>query len=317
MTQKQTIRWLIAHEPVNLFLRTATAFAEKISDLTDGKFTVDIKTSAELEFINPLRLMEDGALEMSQMHITELGNHHSPDFNALELPFLFRDHDHATNVLEGKIGKDMLRGLSSTSPATGLAFTYSGGFRCIVSESEIKTIDDFKGIKFATNLNPVAVDTVEALGAVAESYAIRDFANRVKAEGSTAAALETTIPRYIAQFGETNKKFMLNTKHSLFLTAVVVSNTFWNSLDVETQALFNEAVMYAARLERKWSVDEAKSFARGDKHIDLGVSYNELGVSYSEISDTESEKFKQLTAPVVSKYKDYFSDGLVDQIIQS
>jgi TRAP-type C4-dicarboxylate transport system substrate-binding protein len=303
MTQKQTIRWLIAHEPVNLFLRTANAFAEKIGELTDGKIEVDIKTAADLEFINPLRLMEDGLVEMSQMHITELGNHHSPDFNALELPFLFRDHAHATTVLEGEIGKSMLTGLSSNSPATGLAFTYSGGFRCIVSESELTTIDDFKGIKFATNLNPVAIDTAEAIGAVAESYAIRDFAKRVKAEGSTAAALETTIPRYVAQFGETNKKFMLNTKHSLFLTAVVVSNKFWQSLDAETQQLFNEAVMYAARLERKWSVDEAKAFARGEKHIDLGVSYNELGVVYSEISESELDKFKQLTLPVVDKYK--------------
>jgi TRAP-type C4-dicarboxylate transport system substrate-binding protein len=325
MNQPRKIRWLIAHEPVNLFLKTANAFSDKIAELTHGQFEVEIKTSSGSEFfgvfgdkIDPIGLMQKGDLEMSQMHVSEIARHHSsPDFFALDLPFLFRDHDHAAKVLDGEIGQNLLQGLSKKTSAMGLAFTYSGGFRCVVSETKLSTIEDFKGIKFATTFNPVSVDTVESIGAVPECFSLRDFAERVKAEGSTAEALETTIPRYLAQFKGTNKKYMLNTKHSLFLTTIVISNDFWNSLDAETQQQFREAVLHVSKLERQWSVEESESFANGGTHIDLGVGYKELGVEYSELDVAEITEFKKLTAPLFDKYKDFFEPGLIDGIIRS
>lgn len=322
MNQTRKIRWLIAHEPVELFLRTARAFAGKLAELTDNKFEVEIYTPSEyrakfnLAFdskapqLDPMLGMENGELEMSQLHITELAQWHSPDFFALELPFLFRDHDHAARVLEGEIGKGMLQGLASRSPATGLAFTYSGGFRCVASDAEITNLNDLKGIKFATSTNPVTIDTVEAIGAVPESFTIRDFIEKFVAEGYTADALETTIPRYLAQFQKTTKKYLTNTKHSLFLTSIIISNKFLATLDEETRAKFDEACHYAARLERKWSVEDAENFAAKADH-------NEIGVSYRELTAEETAELVKLTQPVVDKYKDFFTPNLVDGIIKS
>jgi len=322
MSQTKNIRWLIAHEPVNLFLRTAEAFSAKIAELTNNEYQVEIFTPTEYRAkkqialdhaapqIDPMLDMEAGELEMSQMHITELAKFHSPDFWALELPFIFRDHDHAAKVLEGEIGKGLLNGLTDRSPATGLAFTYSGGFRCVASDSEITSLDQLNGIKFATTNNPVTIDTVEALGAVPEAFTIRDFVEKFRAEGYTADALETTIPRYLAQFQNTTKKYLTNTKHSLFLTSIIISNKFLATLDEETRAKFQEACTYASRLERQWSVEDAENFAaKTDKA--------EIGVSYREVTAEETAELKAKTAPIVEKYKDFFTVGLVDGIIRS
>ena len=324
MNQTKNIRWLIAHEPVELFLRTAVAFQEKIAELTNNEYNVEIftpedyramrqlKFNSQVPQLDPMVDMEKGELEMSQLHITELAKFHSPDFFALELPFIFRDHDHAATVLEGEIGKAMLSGLTTRSPATGLAFTYSGGFRCIASDSEITSLDQLKGIKFATTQNPVTVDTVEAIGAQAEVFSIRDFITKFREEGYTADALETTIPRYLAQFQNTSKKYLTNTKHNLFLTSIIISNTFLESLDEDTRAKFQEAVMYASRLERKWSVEDAENFA-AKSESDKGV----MGVSYREATAEETAELKKMTQPVIDKYKDFFTAGLVDGIIRS
>jgi TRAP-type C4-dicarboxylate transport system substrate-binding protein len=322
MSQTKKIRWLIAHEPVNLFLRTAEAFKEKIAELTNNEYDVEIFTPSQYREMNQIRYnhavpqldpmlgMESGELEMSQLHITELAKWHSADFLALELPFLFRDHDHAAKVLEGEIGKAMLNGLTDRSPATGLAFTYSGGFRCVASDSEITSLSDLEGIKFATTHNPVTIDTVTAIGAVPESFTIQDFITKFREEGYSADALETTIPRYLAQFQNTSKKFLTNTKHSLFLTSIIISNKFLESLDADTRAKFEEACTYASRLERKWSVEDAENFAAKADHSDTGITYRELTAD-------ETAEFKAKTAPIVEKYKDFFSVGLVDGIIRS
>lgn len=326
MNQTRKITWLIAHEPVNLFLRTAEAFKEKIAELTDGKFEVEIFTLSEYEAQFPPRskkirdssltykadsmsLLDSEDIQMSQLHITELARWHSPEFLALEMPFIFKDHDHAARVLEGEIGRKMLDGLVNTSPARGMEFTYSGGFRCLASNSPINNLNDVQNVEWATTYNPVTVDTVEAIGAIPKTFTLTEFTSH-KPEGIESAALETTIPRYLAQYQNTIKKYLINTKHSLFLTSIIIGNKFWSTLTTDEQAKFSEACKYASRLERKWSVEEAEAFADKQDHTDIGVIYTEL-------SAEDTAKFKQAVAPLYDKYRDFFYPGLIDGIIKS
>jgi TRAP-type C4-dicarboxylate transport system substrate-binding protein len=179
---------------------------------------------------------------MSQMHIIDLARWHSPEFLALEMPFIFESHDHAKRVLEGEIGRKMLDCLKDKSPAKGMEFTYSGGFRCIVSETPIEGLDGLKGVNFATTYNPVTLDTCEAIGAVPKIFSMRDLyidPDFFKQEGVGADALETTIPRFLAQFKDTSKRYLINTKHNLFLTSIIIGNEFWATLSEEQQALAN------------------------------------------------------------------------------
>lgn len=328
MNQTRKITWLIAHEPVNLFLRTAEAFREKIAELTDGKFEVEIYTPSEIEskFPNkdlkdstltykadPMILLDSEDIQMSQLHITELARWHSPEFLALEMPFIFQSHEHATRVLEGPIGRKMLDDLKDKSPARGMEFTYSGGFRCMASENPINNLAELAGLEFATTYNPVTMDTCEAVGAVPKIFAIKDmYVNRefFKQEGNNADVLETTIPRYLAQFKDSSKKYLINTKHNLFLTSIIIGNAFWDTLSADEQSKFSEACAYASRLERKWSVEEAEEFAAKKDHSDIGVVYTEL-------NEEDTAKFKQATASLYDKYRDFFYPGLIDGIIKS
>lgn len=327
MNQKKKIRWLIAHEPVNLFLRTAEAFRDKIAELTNNEFEVEIYTVSEFDKKfpslatkdpsmcnrgDPMSLLDLEQIQMSQLHITDLARWHSPEFLALEMPFIFQDHAHATRVLEGNIGQKMLNGLVDKSPARGLAFTYSGGFRCVASSREIKSLDDLKNLEFATTYNPITVDTAEAIGAIPKVFSIQDlYVNQhSEKEGHTADALETTIPRYLAQEQHVVKKYLVNTKHNLFLTSIIIGNKFWDSLDTETQNKFKEACLYASQLERKWSVEDAENFATKTDHDDIGVVYTEL-------STEDTNKFKKAVEPLYAKYREFFYPGLIDGIIKT
>ena len=327
MNKPQKIRWLIAHEPVELFLRTAEAFAEKLAELTDNKFEVEIYTpshfiervkqlnmSSQFFQINngPIVAMDNGEIEMSQLHSSELATWHDSDFYVVDLPFLFKDHAHATRVFEGEIGQGMLSRLADTSPATGLAFTYSGGYRCVASDSEIKSLVDLQGKTFATCISPISIDIVKSIGAIPDAIPLADHNVIYQNTKHKVDSLETTIPRYKALFqGKNNtKKFILNTKHTLFITSIIISTKFWNSLDQETQDAFREASLYSSRLERQWSVNEAEEFAAQNDHSDIGVTF-------AELDEVETEKFKELTKPLYEKYKDFFYPGLVDGIIKS
>lgn len=313
MQQTNKIKWLIAHEPVHLFLRTAQAFAEEVRQSTNGAIDIEILTATEYAEQynngvreNPMVYMDQGKIEMSQLHISQLWKWNVPAFMALELPFLFKDHDHATRVLEGEIGQSMLSELKEKSPARGLAFTYSGGFRIVATDEEVKTLADFKNLSFYTGTNPIGIDTIEAIGGQPDPHAIEDYWAAVHAEGDKHDAVDTTVPRLLATVEKTKKRYVTDTKHSLFLTSIIVSEKWWSSLGEELQAKLAEAATNAARLERKWSVEDAEQLAKADPA--------ETGVQYKELSAEEMAKFESLTAPLYDKYNSVFLPGLVDSI---
>ena len=59
---------------------------------------------------------------------------------ALDMPFIFEDHEHATRVLEGEVGEFLLDKITEKSNVRGMAFTYSGGFRNVLSNKKVNSL---------------------------------------------------------------------------------------------------------------------------------------------------------------------------------
>lgn len=146
-----TIRWVIAHEPLSLFLRAAKDFQDFVNSAqTAEKIEVEVMTLSEysqkyndgviVTKHDLLDLMEAGKIEMSQMYTTWLAEKYEQDMLALEMPFIFTDHDHATRVLEGEVGETLLEKITEKSNVRGMAFTYSGGFRNVIANKKVSTL---------------------------------------------------------------------------------------------------------------------------------------------------------------------------------
>jgi TRAP-type C4-dicarboxylate transport system substrate-binding protein len=149
MKQTINIKWVIAHDPLYLFIRAAEFFQEAVNKKSN-KYQVDVEIMTPTQYAEKYnsgdcampdndaaridevsRLMDENKIQMSQLVTTNLAAMYNKDMHVLDMPFLFRDHDHATRVLEGAPGKQLLAGLAKTSPLRGLAFTYSGGFHVL------------------------------------------------------------------------------------------------------------------------------------------------------------------------------------------
>lgn len=321
MNQTKTIRWVLYHQPIDLFIRTAEAFKEEIERQTNGRINVEIYTTTEFadKFkkgidIDPMVWIQSGDCEMSQVQISEVANWHSPDFWALELPFLFRDHDHATRALEGPIGQSMLASLENTSPARGLAFTYSGGYRCLAVDHEVTTAEALKGLTVITNSNPIMVETAEAFGCTPVSVHLKDRHNENKRKETNFNgnnAIETTLPRYEAEAKTDVHRYIANTKHNMYLTSILISKDFWRDLSEEDKQAVQSAALHTSRLERAWSIEDARKIS------DSKEEQEKLGIHYNEFSDSELSKLKEAVQPLYNKYSQFFTPDLVDGIIKS
>lgn len=309
----KTIRWVIAHEPIDLFLRAAEQFTNTVRQQTNGNLDIEILSLTEYsEKYNSgkkvtkhdlLQLMEDGVVEASQMYTTWLG-HYNKDMFVLDMPFLFRDHDHADRVLEGEIGEYILSGLEKGSAVRGLAFTYSGGFRIIPARKELTTVEAFRGMKIRTARSPVAADTFKALGAeVIDTVELEEMNQAVKS--GIIEAGESTFVRVIPLKQNEAFDVVNDTAHSLFLTSIIVATKFWDTLDIKTQQIMKDAALDAARTERRESVAQIDGIIKdcADRNIPV-----------VKMVEAETEKFIQATSVVYDKYQDYFSTDLISQI---
>lgn len=319
MNQPRKIRWLIAHQPQELFVRTAKAFSEELQKHCNNELEIEILTYPEYrdkyQAIPDLDNLEnkdadfdkgiqafwnalfESEVEMSQIQVGQVGQLYS-DFHALDLPFLFEDHDHVSEVLEGPVGQELCANLGKKSGVTGLGFTYSGGFRVIGSNNPITSLDDLQGLKIVVS-NPLTLGTtIESMGGQAIAVPPRLWNKYDLIGKGEADAVETTYLRF-------DGKHVLKTNHSMFMTTIVVSNKFWNTLSESQQQAFQKAALHASRKEREWSVQDGETFERNAQAN---------GVTITEISEQERQALKKKSQITYVKCKYFFSEDLITRI---
>ena len=307
------IRWVLAHEPIDLFIRAANVFAKEVNAKAPGQIEIEVLTMNEyaqkynngeaIDKHSLVDLLDSGKIEMSQTYTVTLGKI-DKDFQALDLPFLFKDHDHATRVFEGAIGQSLLSGLSKKVGVKGLAFTYSGGFRVMPGNESVNRIEDLRGMRVRTSLSPVAQDTFGMLGADVVPLEIEELAENLGDTNVTVG--ESTYPRVYALGQNKVSKVVNHTEHSLFLTSILVGESFWTELTPELQAIISDAAMVAARHERELSIEDVR-LTRERCQKD--------GIILNDMSKEEQARFKAATESIYDKYKDYFTPGLVEGIL--
>jgi len=319
MSSVRKIQWLIYHEPIGLFLRTANAFCEEIKQLTNGRIEIEVHTLSDYAKkynigpeINPGALLKTGEVQMGQVYTGQFGSS-APDFYALAMPFLFRDHDHAAKVLEGEIGQNLLnKTLPEKTSLRGLAFTYSGGYCVMASNKKIKSAEDFKGLTIGINANPVFADMAKAFGSNFELLADIDHWKNINSFNKKTDVVQTTLARYGVEADSNVHKHIVNTEHSLYLTTIVINEAFWNSLTIEDQMIMRQAALNSARKERTWSIEDNQNIANDkNEHAKLGIT------SYNDFPEEESDKLRESLGQLYKKYTKFFSTGLIDSIQNS
>jgi len=304
------IRWVLAHEPIELFLRAAQRFKATMELTAPGKLDFEIMTLGQyseryadgrkVTKHDLLDLMESGDIEMSQMYTSTLGRKHNRDMWALDMPFLFRDHEHARRVLEGDIGKKLMTDLNEKTNVQGLAFTYSGGYRMIPANVVIQKLEDFRGVPLRVNKSPIAAETFIAVGATPVEIELEEI-NEAVADGRIQGG-ESTYARFYSLKQNESCGVINDAEHSLFLTSIIVAKDFWNTVEQDLQGLIQDAALDAARSERKESIED----------VDLvkeQCSKDQIPVVQLPLE--ERKRFEKATEYLYDKFDGMFSEGLL------
>lgn len=309
------ITWVIAHDPAYLFLRAAEFFKSELEKRVPGQIEIEVLTDREysdrynggvaVTKRDVLDLMEAGKVQVSQLYTTWLADRYSRNLNVIDLPFLFKDHDHASRVFNGEIGQELLNRIETEggNKVKALAFTYSGGYRTIPANKELNSVEDFVGLNFRVSSGPVIKDTFEALGANTVFFPVEELTDR--AMNGEVEAGECTYTRYYPLNQDKALPIIADMEHNISCTSIIVNKEFWNSLTTEQQEAMQAAAIHSAKIERVESVNDA---------VRVEAECRANGVKVIKWSDEEVAKFKEKTAHLYDKYREFFPDDLVNRI---
>ena len=267
-------------------------FGEQLAELSKGALAVKIFPSEQLgNETECLEKVQQGGIDITKVSAAPIGNF-VPVFKLFSLPYLFRDNEHFWKTLDGRVGRDLLDELGTTGEGTpsglvGLGY-YDAGSRSFYTTKPVESPADLSGLKIRVQQDPVAEDTVKAMGASAVAMAFGELYTSLKQGGVDGA--ENNPPSFLSsRHFEICKHYILDA-HSSIPDVLVGSAKFWETLNDTERGWVMEAMSRSSRFQRElWAEETQKAL----------VEVRAAGVT---VVEPDTGPFRRAAEPVTAKY---------------
>ena len=244
----------------------ALKFKELAEKYTDGKVKIEVYPNSSLykdkEEIEALQLGSVQMLAPSTAKFAPLGIR---EFEALDLPWLFKDDETYSNAMKGTIGKWLFQKLEAKG-ITGLAY-WDNGFHMVSSSRALMKPEDFKGLKFRISGSKIADQYFRLMGSIPQIMAFSEVYQALQT--GVVDGCENTASNYLTQkFYEVQKDITVS-YHAHLQYAVIVNSKFWSGLppDVRTQVekAMKEATDYTNLIAHQENEDALAEIKKAGK----------------------------------------------------
>jgi C4-dicarboxylate-binding protein DctP len=234
----------------------ALKFKELAEKYTNGKVKVEVYPNSQLfkdkEEMDALQLGSVQMLAPSTAKFAPLG---VKEFEALDLPWLFKDDATYAAAMKGPVGQWLFKKLESKG-ITGLAY-WDNGFHMVSANRPLLMPADFQGLKVRISGSKIADRYFRDLGAIPQIMAFSEVYQALQT--GVVDGCENTPSNYLTQkFYEVQKDITVS-NHAHLQYAVIVNSKFWNGLPADIRAeltkAMDEATDYTNSIAHEENVD--------------------------------------------------------------
>ena len=221
--------------------KQADLFAQKISEKTDGRITVDVYANGQIgdqrDLIEGLKI---GTVDMSLGDTAVVSNYYTP-LGILDLPQMFETMEEGMEIVSGELGDVFKEEIEQQIGIKTLVIEPVGyRFTVLGKDKKVSSLDEFNGLKLRTLESPQIVGTFKELGV--QTVALPT--------GEALSAMETGVVDGLesnAEFLSTINiwdlgKYIVETNHNLTFETINISTATWAKLSAEDQKLILETL---------------------------------------------------------------------------
>jgi len=271
---------------------------EDLKEVSGGKMTIEIYPSQQLGTEREcLELLQIGSLDMTKVSVGVMENF-APKMKVLGLPFLFRDREHAFQVLDGPLGQQLLDE-GKDFWLKGLGYYDAGSRSFYTKDRPVEKPDDLEGMKIRVMESVTAMDMVRSLGGSPTPISWGELYTSLQ-QGVVDGAENNPPSFYLSRHYEVCKYYSLD-EHTNLPDVLVMGTHAWDGLSKQEQQWLQEAVDRSVQFQRKlWAESEKEAL---EAVIEAGV----------EVIRPDKSEFMDKVNGIYDQYKE---DTELHSIIQ-
>src|ERR1043166_7546549 len=217
----------------------ALKFKELAEKYTDGKVKIEVYPNSSLykdkEEIEALQLGSVQMLAPSTAKFAPLG---VKEFEALDLPWLFKDDATYDKAMKGPIGQWLFKKLEAKN-ITGLAY-WDNGFHMVSANRPLINPTDFQGLKIRISGSKIADRYFRDMGSIPQILAFSEVYQALQT--GVVDGCENTPSNYVTQKFHEVQKHITVSYHAHLQYAVIVNSKFWNGLPADVRGQLEKAI---------------------------------------------------------------------------
>ncbi len=289
-TESKTIKvaWTVAYQEDHPYSVAADTFKKVLEEETNGSVKAELYPGGQLGGDRDM-------FEAIQMGTLDVAINSSPVIAAftdvligVDMPYLFaNDYDVLWEAQTGEPGKKLLKRLEEETGVKPLSFVFQP-FRHFYTNKEIKSIDDFKGLKLRSMETPIHMAIYSAMGASPTTLPYNDIYSAMQ-QGTIDGFESDVIGAYTSKFYEVAQNLTVS-GHFNNSIVLVASSKLYDSLTPDEQEAIQAAADAAARASMDITVQQ------NDKYL---AEMESKGLTINEI---DMDPVYAAVQPVIDKY---------------
>lgn len=264
----------------------ALKFKELAEKYTNGKVRIEVYPNSSLykdkEEIEALQLGSVQMLAPSTAKFAPLG---VKEFEALDLPWLFKDDDTYAKAMKGPVGQWLFKKLEAKN-ITGLAY-WDNGFHMTSANRPLLTPADFQGLKIRISGSKIADQYFREVGSIPQIMAFSEVYQALQT--GVVDGCENTPSNYLTQKFHEVQKHITVSYHAHLQYAVIVNSKFWNGLPADVRTQLTKAMDEAT--------DYTNSIAKKENEDALAEIKNSGKTTLHYLTDEQRAAWKKAMAP--------------------
>jgi C4-dicarboxylate-binding protein DctP len=281
----------------------ALKFKELAEKYTNGKVKVEVYPNSTLykdkEEIEALQLGSVQMLAPSTAKFAPLG---VKEFEALDLPWLFKDDNTYAAAMKGSVGKFLFDKLQ-TKGIKGLAY-WDNGFHMVSANKPLIKPADFQGLKFRISGSKIADQYFRNVGSIPQIMAFSEVYQALQT--GVVDGCENTPSNYLTQkFYEVQKDITVS-NHAHLQYAVIVNSKFWDGLPADIRGQLEKAMSEAT--------DYTNSIARKENEDALAEIKKSGKTTLHSLTDADRKAWQEAMHPTYKWAKGRVGQEVLDLI---
>ena len=268
--------------------KAAEYFAALVEERTGGRVAIRVFPDAELGGEKSVfEQMQFGGVDFARVSVGTLAEE-VPEAEMLQLPYLFRDAEHMWDVLDGKIGDELLLSVRRAD-VVGLSW-FDAGARNLYTRMPVKSLQDLKGLTIRVQESELMSEMIRLWGANPIQMVYSEVYSALETGAIDGA--ENNWPSYEATGHFESAPYYLLDGHARLPELLLVSKVAFEkitALDGSYGELLLQCAREAAVYERElWKEREAASEAL----------VRENGCVVTEPDEAALQEFRDAAAPL-------------------